>query len=166
MPSIILIAHNIRSAHNVGSIFRSSDGFGVKEIIVSGYTPYPDLALSGIEDNRLPHEKRAITKKIHKTALGAELSIPFRRLDQPPIDELRQLGYQIVALEQHPNSIKLSDFKPSEKIALLLGEEVAGVNPELLTMCDYIIEIPMSGQKESFNVAVSAGIALYAITVV
>jgi len=160
MPEIIVIAHNIRSTHNVGAIFRSAEGFGVTKIILSGYTPYPTLA----NDTRLPHISDKLTKQISKTALGAEAIVPFEYVEQPPINELRQDGYRIVALEQAEESIMLSKYTTPEKVALLLGEEVHGITDELIAQCDDIIEIPMVGQKESFNVSVAAGIALYALT--
>lgn len=157
MPEIIVLAHNIRSTFNVGSLFRTADGFGVKEIIFSGYTPYPSLP----NDPRLPHIREKITKDIHKTALGAELTVPFRYEPTPPCDELKKQGYRLVALEQSPRSTLLPNYKRPGKIALLLGEEVDGIAPELVSMCDDIVEIPMKGKKESFNVSVAAAIALY-----
>lgn len=174
MPKITVIAHNIRSTFNVGSIFRTCEGFGVERLILSGYTPYPDLALSREapscayidgevcqNDQRLPHIRERITHQIHKTALGAESLVPFEYREAPPLDELRQLGYRIAALEQAANSTNLRNYSAPDRIALLLGEEVDGIAPEWLTLADDIIEIPMFGQKESFNVSVAAGIALY-----
>lgn len=161
MPEIIVIAHNIRSTHNVGAIFRTSEGFGVKRIILSGYTPYPLIA----NDPRLPHIARKLTAQIHKTALGAEELVPFEYQEEPPLEALKQQDYQIVALEQSETSISLSNYTPPQKVALLLGEEVHGITPELLARCDSTVEIPMKGQKESFNVSVATGIALYALTI-
>ncbi len=157
MPEIIVIAHNIRSTHNVGSIFRTCEGLGIQQIILSGYSPYPQI----INDTRLPHIATKITKQIHKTALGAETIVPFTHTEQPPIKLLKQQGYRIVGLEQSSGSVMLSAYHPPAKIALLLGEEVDGIEPELLAMCDDAVEIPMAGQKESFNVSVATGIALY-----
>lgn len=157
MPEIIVIAHNIRSIHNVGSIFRTAEGFGVSKLILSGYTPYPPI----VNDPRLPHLSAALGKKIHKTALGAELLIPFEYYEEPPLIALRNNGYTIVGLEQHTTAIPISSYKPPAKIALLLGEEVEGIDPKLLENCDTVIEIPMFGKKESFNVSVATGIALY-----
>lgn len=159
MPEIIVIAHNIRSTHNVGAIFRTSEGFGVKHIVLSGYTPYPRIP----NDTRLPHIADKLTQQIHKTALDAETMVSFEYTEQPPLAELKAAGYRIVALEQSDRSILLPKYQPSAKIALLLGEEVHGVTPELLAMCDDTIEIPMVGKKESFNVSVATGIALYAL---
>lgn len=160
MPEIIVIAHNIRSTHNVGAIFRTAEGFGISKIILTGYTPYPRLS----KDSRLPHIAEKLTKQISKTALGAEAIVPFEHQEQPPLNELKVDGYRIVALEQAFNSIPMSSYVPPEKIVLLLGEEVEGITPELLAECEDIIEIPMFGEKESFNVSVAAGIALYALT--
>lgn len=157
---IIVIAHNIRSSHNIGSIFRTSDGFGVREIILSGYSPYPRLK-SG--ETRLPHIADKLTSQIHKTALGAEVMVDFHYQLEPDLDSLRARGYSIVGLEQDDSAIILPDYKPPEKIALLLGEEVSGLTTELKNQCDQLVEIPMFGHKESFNVSVAAGIALYTI---
>ena len=160
MPDIIVIAHNIRSTHNVGAIFRTAEGFGISKIILSGYTPYPQTN----SDTRLPHIAEKLTKQISKTALGAEAIVPFEYLELPPLDELKTDGYTVVALEQAENSISLAHYSPPQKVALLLGEEVEGITQELLAQCEAIIEIPMVGKKESYNVSVATGIALYALT--
>lgn len=158
MPKITLIAHNIRSTHNAGSIFRTAEGFGVAKIILSGYTPYP--AHQG--DARLPHEARKITQQIHKVALGAEAMVPFEHVAS--LDAwLEGNKLPLVALEQAASSIPVSNYQPPDEFALLLGEEVNGIEPHYLALCDSIIEIPMHGQKESFNVSVATGIALYAL---
>ena len=175
MPEIIVIAHNIRSTHNVGAIFRTCEGFGVQRLILSGYTPYPDLALQPTPpqcayqpeetvraDPRLPHIREKITRQIHKTALGAEALVPFDY--QPELDLEQFAGYRIVALEQASTSVSLQQYQPPSKLVLLLGEEVHGIPAETLALVDDIIEIPMYGQKESFNVSVATGIALYALT--
>ncbi len=162
MPDIVIIAHNIRSTHNIGAIFRTADGFGVKEIILSGYTPYPTT----VNDSRLPHIRDKITRDIHKTALGAEEMVPFRVVDEPPFEELKGAGYTIVALEQQANSIPLHRYTTPAKIALLLGEEVSGISEAMLSACDETIEIPMVGKKESFNVSVATAIALYQLAIV
>jgi tRNA G18 (ribose-2'-O)-methylase SpoU len=153
---IVIIAHNIRSIMNIGSIFRTSEGFGVKQIWLTGYTPNPQSGL--------PHIRQKLAEKLHKTALGAEKLVSFEY--SPDVVKitttLKKQGFRIVGLEQDNRSINLPDYKaPSDKIALLLGEEVAGIAPELRNLCDDLIEIPMFGQKESFNVAVATGIALY-----
>jgi 23S rRNA (guanosine2251-2'-O)-methyltransferase len=161
MPEIIVIAHNIRSTHNVGSIFRTAEGFGVKKIILSGYTPYPRIE----NDSRLPHISDKLTAQIHKTALNAEEIVPFEYCETLDLAEFKKEGYRLVALEQAENSIALNNYTPPTKIALLIGEEVHGVEPELLNQCEDIVEIPMRGQKESFNVSVATGIALYTLTI-
>lgn len=160
MPDIIVIAHNIRSTHNVGAIFRTAEGFGVSRIILSGYTPYPTLE----HDSRLPHISQKLTSQIHKTALGAETIVPFTYSETPPIDELKTAGYRIVGLEQAPTSIMMTEYHAPERVALVLGEEVEGIPADLLTQCEDIIEIPMVGKKESFNVSVATGIALYQLS--
>ena len=160
MPEIIVIAHNIRSTHNIGSIFRSCDGFGVAKIIISGYTPYPTID----NDTRLPHFADKLTRQIHKTALGAETTVPFEYHGSPPIDTLKEEGFSIAGLEQDQRSVNLAHFTPPTKIALLLGNEIDGIYPELRDQCDTLLEIPMRGHKESFNVSVATGIALYQLT--
>lgn len=160
MPEIIIIAHNIRSTHNVGSIFRTCEGFGINKLILSGYTPYPKL----VNDTRLPHIAEKLTKQIHKTALGAETIVPFEYQAHLQLNDLKNDGYRLVALEQDPRSIALSDYDTPEKVALLLGEEVHGIEKHLLNQCDDVVEISMKGQKESFNVSVATGIALYALS--
>ena len=160
MPEIIVIAHNIRSTHNIGAIFRTCEGFGVTKIILSGYSPYPSFP-SG--DPRLPHIAEKLTSQIHKTALDAEMMVPFEYSETPDLATLRQDGYRIVGLEQDDTSVILNAYSIPEKLALLLGEEVHGLTNELRESCDDLIEIPMVGKKESFNVSVACGIALYGL---
>ncbi|HET6747552.1 MAG TPA: TrmH family RNA methyltransferase [Candidatus Saccharimonadales bacterium] len=160
MPEIIVLAHNIRSTHNVGATFRTAEGFGVSRIILSGYTPYPRIP----NDTRLPHITEKLTTQIHKTALGAEQLVPFTYQEAPRLKELSASGYRIVGLEQSPQAIMLPSYIPTDKIVLILGEEVEGIPGELIDMCDDLIEIPMHGKKESYNVSVATGIALYALT--
>ncbi len=160
--NIVVIAHNIRSTYNVGSILRTCDGFGVNKVYCTGYTPYPAL----VNDSRMIHLQDKLTRQIHKTALGAEVSMRVGQSDElaPVIAKLAASGYHIVALEQDPRAVQLPDFSTPQKIALLLGEEVHGTPKTILDACDAIIEIPMKGTKESFNVSVAAGITLYALT--
>lgn len=161
MPEIIVIAHNIRSTHNIGAIFRTADGFGVAKIILSGYSPYPVIP----KDSRLPHIANKLEAQIHKTALGAERTVPFEYQETPDLRQLKAAGYRLIALEQAPDSIPIQEYNPPEKVALLLGEEVEGITSDLLAVCDDTIEIPMVGAKESFNVSVATGIALYQLAV-
>ena len=160
MSEIIVIAHNIRSTHNIGSIFRTCEGFGVSKLIISGYSPYPKLP----NDPRLPHIEAKLTLQIHKTALGAETMTPFEYLETPDLNLLKRQGFTVIGLEQDKNSISLKEYVVPQKIALLLGEEVGGITNDLRNQCDNLVEIPMVGQKESFNVSVAIGIALYALT--
>lgn len=159
MRTLTLILHDIRSTHNVGSLLRTAEGLGVNHVYFTGYTPYP-LAP---HDTRLPHLAQKLDKQIHKTALGAETLVSWSV--GPDVTQLlRNLqaqGTQIAGLEQSPNSIALPDFKPPTNIAILLGREVEGIEPELLKLCDITLEIPMFGQKESFNVVQAAAMALY-----
>ena len=161
MRDIVLLAHNIRSTHNVGAFLRTCDGFGVSKVIFSGYTPYPKLE----QDTRLPHFADKLTRQIHKTALGAETAVPFERHELPPIAELKAAGYQIVGLEQDVRSVMLPDYQVPSKVALLLGNEIDGIYPEYREQCDVLVEIPMHGTKESFNVSVACGIALYHLSI-
>lgn len=156
-----LILSDIRSTFNVGSIMRSADCFGVKHIFFAGYTPYPKY--NG--DTRLPHLADKITRAIHKTALGAEITIPFDLYDdtQKAITAARKQGYVIAALEQSPTSQALHKYHPPTKLALILGNEIEGVSMQTLSTSDVILEIPMKGHKESLNVSISAAVALYAL---
>lgn len=160
MPEIIVIAHNIRSTHNVGAIFRTAEGFGVSKIILSGYTPYPKT----INDPRLPHIADKLTQQIHKTALDAETLVPFEYQEAVNLQALKENGFRVVGLEQDTRAVLLPSYHPPAKIALILGEEVEGISDAVLDQCDDLVEIPMHGQKESYNVSVATGIALYALT--
>ncbi len=158
MKQLTVILYNIRSTYNVGAILRTCDCLGVREVIFTGYTPFLDKGL--------PHEQAKLRKQIHKTALGAEDTLSFRRADiSQAISELKEQGYQILALEQGEHSLNLADSPElPDKLALILGEEVHGIPSELLAKCDYLLEIPMLGKKESFNVSVATGIALWELT--
>jgi 23S rRNA (guanosine2251-2'-O)-methyltransferase len=156
---IVLIAHNLRSSHNVGSLLRTADGLGVNQVILSGYTQYP----AAVNDSRLPHLAAKASRAIHKTALGAEATVNWKHytaVDQA-INDLKNQGFEIWALEQASGSILLPSFDPPLKCALIIGREVEGIETEIITMADGCIEIPMYGKKESFNVAQAAAIAMY-----
>lgn len=159
---LVVIAHNIRSANNVGSIFRTSEGFGVDTLYLTGYSPYPRTK----NDKRLPHMIERLEKKINKTAIGAEKLVPFEQENdiEKLIQELKTVGYAIVGLEQAETSVPISEFTTPEKCAVILGEEVQGIPKDIQALCDSFVEIPMHGQKQSYNVAVATGIALYALT--
>lgn len=161
---IKLIAHNLRSCHNVGSLLRTAEGIGVETVYLTGYTPYPATQ----NDTRMPHESQKLHKQIQKTALGAEESQAWEHVTKvvPLIATLKHNGYRIIALEQAPEAISLPAYHASEKVALLLGREVEGIEQELLELCDDVVEIPMAGQKESFNVVQAAAMALYHIAFV
>lgn len=140
-------------------MFRTAEGFGVTKIICSGYTPYPTMN----HDSRLPHIADKLTKQIHKTALGAEELVSFEQYDELET-WLSTNTLPLVALEQSATSIPLSNFHGDHDIALLLGEEVHGIEDKYLQLCETTLEIPMHGRKESFNVSVACGIALYVLT--
>jgi len=157
--SLIVIAHDIRSTHNVGSLLRTCEGLGIERVYFTGYTPYPRIT----DDPRLPHIADKLTRQIHKTALDAETLVPWQHTEDVHVvlHELHARGYEIAALEQTDTSIALPTWNPPQKVALLLGREVEGIKPELITQCDYTLEIPMAGRKESFNVVQAAAMTLY-----
>ena len=143
-----VICHNLRSRENVGSVFRTADAFGVSKVYLTGYTPAP------------PHSK------ISKTALGAERWVPwkYKKSIVALLRELKQKRIRLVALEQAKGrSVPLPKFKPRFPLALILGNEVKGLSPAILSRCDTVTEIPMHGRKESLNVAVAFGVAVYHI---
>ena len=162
---MMVVLHNIRSCYNVGAILRTCEGFGVKRAILSGYTPRIN------DKNLLPHLREKLNHEIHKTALGAEEMLDIYASDDI-ISELRRLkgeGWQIVGLENNIEE-KLYQLGSSElkerlsgKVALVLGEEVNGIDDVLYDIIDLFVEIPMRGRKESFNVSVAAGIAMYGL---
>lgn len=162
MSDIILIAHNLRSAHNVGSLLRTAEGLGVAEVILSGYTPYPLLAA----EDRLPHLANKIDRQIAKTALGAEKTQIWSHQTDivATIARLRADGYYCAAIEQTERSTPLPGYVAPPKLVLLVGREVEGLEPEVVAACDVVLEIPMFGQKESYNVVQAAAMALYQVT--
>lgn len=159
MPEIILIAHNLRSIHNVGSLLRTTEGLGVAKVYLTGYTPHHKVT----NDTRLPHEIIKIEKQLRKTALDAEqtLNWEYAQTLDPVLEKLTAEGYTLAAVEQTTHSVKLPNYGVPDKIALLVGREVEGVEPEVLAKMDVCLEIPMFGSKESFNVVQAAAMALY-----
>lgn len=159
---IVVICDNIRSAHNMGSLLRTCDGLGINQVYVCGVTPYPKIK----DDMRLPYIAEKLTKQIHKTALGAEKFIqiiPVQNTTEA-VTALRDEGFHIFALEQVKNAIQLdkpSLITPMKKCAIILGSEVEGIQTKTIGLCDTVFELPMQGHKESYNVSVAAGIALY-----
>jgi 23S rRNA (guanosine2251-2'-O)-methyltransferase len=153
--SCSIILHNIRSVYNVGSIFRTADAAGVSKIYLVGYTPSPT--------DRFGRSR----KDFAKVSLGAEKTVPWEKFEDALklVRALTQAGFEIVTLEQDEKSISIFDYKPrKDKVAIIVGNEVVGVPRTLLDVSDTILEIPMRGQKESLNVSVAAGIALYCIS--
>jgi len=144
---VVLLMENIRSMHNVGSVFRTADAFLTEAIYLCGYTPRP------------PH------RDIHKTALGATETVRWKYTDSSveAVMSLKSEGYRIVGVEQVAGSIPLQEFRlaPEEKIVLIFGNEVDGVSEEVLKFCDSCIEIPQFGMKHSLNVSVAAGMVLW-----
>ena len=144
-----IIAHDIRSLHNIGAIFRSADAFGIEKIWLTGYTatpPRPEIA---------------------KVALGSDQRVAWEKRDnlEDLIKELRSQGKIIAALETGKGSIPINKFhQPAMEIALILGNEVEGLEKTVLEQVDNILEIPMLGKKQSLNVSVAAGIAMFALT--
>ena len=157
--------HNIRSCYNVGAILRTCEGFGVSKVILSGYTPRVG------DKNLLPHLREKLDHEIHKTALGAEEMLDIYACDDVFIElqRLHAQGWQIVGLENNIDK-KLYQLGSDElkvvlgdKVVLVLGEEVCGIDNSLYDIIDLFVEIPMRGQKESFNVSVAAGIAIFGL---
>lgn len=153
MKKIALVLHNVRSTHNVGSMFRTADAMGVSKIYLCGYTPDP------IDRFERPQ------KDIAKTALGAEQTVVWEHSSETllTIRSLKEEGYSVCALEQAPQSISIEEYATQGDVALVVGSEVEGLSSDVLGVCDTVLEIPMFGSKESLNVSVSAGIALYAL---
>ena len=166
MRQLILVLDNIRSCYNVGAILRTAEGFGVKRVVLSGYSPR-------VHDvNLLPHLRDKLDREIHKTALGAEDMLEICAVDdiEATLDEYKKAGWQIVGLEnniEQDSLVALNDPEfakhLNDKIVLVLGEEVNGISRNLFSRIDLFVEIPMFGEKESFNVSVAAGIAMYGI---
>lgn len=148
LPRFVIILPNIRSAHNVGAMFRTADGAGVEKIYLTGYTPVP------------PHPR------LDKVSLGAEKWMPWEYTKQTGrlLKKLKEQGYKIVALEQTPKSVNIYEWKPEFPLALIVGNEVTGVSKSLLKYCDQEIELDMKGKKKSLNVSVAAGITMYYIS--
>ena len=143
-----ILLHNVRSMHNVGAAFRSADAFGIYQILISGFTPYPPRP------------------EISKTAIGAEKHVDWQHIDEinPAVEELKESGYILVGLEQTTDSILLPDYAipGDKKICLVFGNEVTGIDEEILPHIDQFVEIPQYGHKHSLNVSVTVGVALYA----
>jgi|TARA_B110000263_G_scaffold249286_1_gene266435 23S rRNA (guanosine2251-2'-O)-methyltransferase len=145
---IVIILDNIRSAHNVGSIFRTSDAFLIKKIILCGITPTPP------------------SNDIRKSALGSTESIDweYQENTDKAVDKLKKEGYYIVGVEQAENSTKIMDFKIKQPMVLIFGHEINGVDQDIINKCNEIIEIPQWGTKHSLNISVTAGIVLWKTT--
>lgn len=160
MNKINLILPDIRSAYNVGSILRSAEIFSVNHIFFVGYTPYPKIKEG---DKRLPHVSEKVHRKISKTSLGAEQIVPFSVYDT--IDEaikiVKQSNSVLYALELSPKSQLLNKTIISDDVTFILGNEIDGIDKQILDRVDKIIEIPQFGKKESLNVAAACSILLY-----
>lgn len=144
--NIIVIMDDIRSMHNVGSAFRTSDAFFIESLYLCGYTPQP------------PH------REIHKTALGATDTVNWQHFETTinAVEQAKNNGYKIIAIEQAHNSTPLNEYQWSkENIALVFGNEVTGVNDEVMQLADACIEIPQWGSKHSLNISVSLGVVLW-----
>ena len=145
--SAIVILDNIRSIHNVGSIFRTSDSFLIEKIIISGYTATPD------------------NSKMEKTALGSSDSVDWEYSEDIiyTIEKLKRKGTKVVSIEQADKSLKIESFKPvrDHKYAFIFGNEVDGIQDEIIKISDEVVEIPQVGTKHSLNVSVAAGIVLW-----
>ena len=148
---VSLILYHLRSSHNVGAIFRTADAIGVAKIYLIGYTPAP------------MDQFGRVNKEIAKTASGAEKTIEWEKVEDilELIKKLKEKSCQIVALEQAANSIDYKKAELKKDVAIILGNEVGGIEPEILKQCDVVAEIPMRGGKESLNISVAAGVALF-----
>lgn len=152
-----LIAHNIRSAYNVGALFRTADGIGVHKVYLTGYTPRP-------HDGKSVY-MTAAEKMIAKTALGAQQIVPWeKRILASLLTELRAQGCMIVALEKTVTSGDYRTFHPRFPLAVIVGNEPRGIDRRVIARCDTAISIPMRGVKSSLNVAVAFGVFGYSIT--
>lgn len=144
---VVVVLDNIRSLNNIGSFFRTCDAFAMERIVLCGITAAPP------------------NKEIHKTALGAELTVPWEHFSKTSeaVKELKRQGYRIVAVEQSPEAIPLERYPVERgmKYALIFGNEVDGVSQEVMDICDEAVEIPQHGTKHSLNVAVSGGVVLW-----
>ncbi len=151
---IVAILHNIRSAHNVGSIFRTADGAAIRALYLTGYTPAPTDQFG------------RVNKDIAKTALGAERSVPWKKTKSFRLlfRHLRSEGYYVCAIEQSPRSISYTHPPISSKIALIFGNEVRGLSQSILRRADCVLEIPMRGKKESLNVGAAFAIVAYSFS--
>lgn len=149
----------MRSTFNVGSLFRTAEGMGVKKLYLTGYTPYPTLE----SDARLPHIANKLDRQIQKTSLDSQLSLDWEHNEDiyEVITSLKDDNVDIVALEQTDSAIKLNEFSVPSKVALILGTEVTGLPKEIIEKTDYQLVIPMFGKKESFNVVQAAAMAMY-----
>lgn len=148
---VAVLLHDIRSTHNVGSIFRTADTLGVSKIYISGYTPTP------LDKFNRPR------KDIAKVALGAEKTISWEQVPSPNllVKKLKKEGFQIVAVEQSEKSVDYKKVKIENKVMFIVGNEVSGMEKDTLKLCDVIAEIPQRGEKESLNVSVAFGVALF-----
>ena len=146
-----IILDNIRSAHNVGAIFRTAEGAGVKKIYLCGYTPRP-----------IDRFGRMVAE-IQKTSLGASEMVPWEGVDDITLllSSLKEKKVQVVAVELTKEAVSLYDFAPSSEVAYVFGNEVTGISPEVCGLCDVSMQIPMRGQKESLNVATTVGIVVF-----
>lgn len=151
LNGLSVIVHNVRSLHNAGSVFRTADAAGVSKIYITGYTPRPIDELGRVR------------KEIAKTALGAEKSVPWEAVKNISglIKRLKKGGVQIIALENTNGAADYREFKPKFPAVLIIGNEVRGLSKQLLAKTDQVIAIPMRGRKESLNVSVAFGVAVY-----
>ena len=148
----VLILHDIRSHHNVGSIFRTADTAGIEKIYLTGYTPAPK--------DRFDRE----VKEISKVALGAEKNVSWEKTSlEKVINFLKKNKFEIIAVEQSKKSVDYKKIKPHFPAAFIFGNEVTGLRANILSKCDKVAEIPMIGEKESLNVSVAVGIAIFRI---
>jgi len=150
---VAVLLHNIRSAHNVGSIFRTADAAGVGRVYLSGYTPVPIDRFGRVQ------------KEIAKTALGAQMFLSWEYYTSPTalVKKLKKTGWNIVGVEQDARAHDYRKYKISKPTLFIFGNEVKGLSKSIRDVCDVLIEIPMHGRKESLNVSVAAGVVLFSV---
>ncbi len=143
-----IIAHNIRSLHNVGAIFRSADAFAIEKVYLTGFTGQPPR------------------KEIAKVALGSDHRVIWEWKEEvlPLLNQLKSDGFQLIALDNIDRSVNIQTVKTDKPMVLILGNEVEGLEKDVLDMCDQIVMITMPGAKQSLNVSVAAGIAMFALS--
>jgi len=159
--SIVLVAHNLRSIHNVGSLLRTGEVFAIDKVYVTGFTPHP----SHPGDQRDAQLQEKQTRRMSRASAGAEQTMPLEHYGDVHdlLRALRADGYTLTGLEIDSAAIEIGEYPADQRVALVLGDEVHGIEPTLRQACDVLLQIPMYGRKNSLNISVAVGIALYGL---